>query len=66
MMSEVAFKKHVYGRQVKHTLQSLATFDPRPSEYHGTAPEQMNDFLKKKRSRCVGSTGQRCESLEGF
>ena len=22
MMSEVAFQKHVYGRQVKHTLQS--------------------------------------------
>ena len=54
MMSEVAFKKHVYGRQVKHTLQSLATFDPRPSEYHGTAPEQMNDFLKKVKGKGLG------------
>ena len=30
-MSEVTFQKHVYGRQVKHTLQSIDEFDPRPS-----------------------------------
>ena len=28
MVSDVSFKKHVYGRQVQHTLQSLSTYDP--------------------------------------
>ena len=54
MVSEVAFQKHVYGRQVKHTLQPLATFDPWPPEYHGTAPEQMKDFLKKVKGKGIG------------
>ena len=53
-VSEVTFQKHVYGRQVKHTLQSLSTFDPRPSEYHGTAPQLLNDFLKKVKGKGLG------------
>lgn len=54
MVSDVSFKKHVYGRQVQHTLQSLSTYDPRPSEYHGTAPQLMNDFMKKVKGKCLG------------
>ena len=54
MVSEVGFKKHVYGREVKHTLQSLSAYDPRPSEYHGTAPQLMNVFLKKVKGKGLG------------
>ena len=53
-MSEVTFQKHVYGRQVKHTLQSIDEFDPRPSEYHGTAPQQLKEFLKKVKGMGLG------------
>ena len=37
-ISDLTFKKHVYGCQHKHTLSSLSDFDPRPVEYKGTAP----------------------------
>lgn len=29
-VTEAAFKKHVYGRERKHELKSMADFDPRP------------------------------------
>ena len=45
-VSDVTFTKHVYGRQVKHTLKPLKDFDSRPEEYHGTAPQQLEKFLK--------------------
>ncbi len=30
--ADVSFRKHVYGRQHKHTLRSMSDFDPRPAE----------------------------------
>ena len=30
--ADVPFRKHVYGRQRKHTLGLVSDFDPRPAE----------------------------------
>ena len=40
-VSDVKFKKHVYGSQVNHTLEPIDTFDPRPDEYKSTATEHL-------------------------
>ena len=37
MMSEAKFQKHNYGKQAKHQVLPLESFDPRPEEYRGTA-----------------------------
>ena len=53
-MSDIAFKKHVYGRHVKHNLQSLSDYDPRPTEYHNTAQDQLKHFLSKVKGKGLG------------
>ena len=53
-VSDVTFNKHVYGRQVKHTLKALKDFDPRPAEYQGTAPELLESLLKKVQGKGLG------------
>lgn len=53
-VSDAVFRKHVYGRQVKHTLQPLSDFDPRPTEYHGTAPQLLKEFLLKVKGKGLG------------
>ena len=53
-ISEICFKKHVYGRQVKHNLQSLNDFDPRPSEYREMAQTQLQTFLSKAKGKGLG------------
>lgn len=53
-MSEATFQKHVHGRQVKHTLQSISEFDPRPSKYRGTASQHLKEFLKKVKGMGIG------------
>lgn len=53
-VSETTFKKHTYGRQVKHTLKPLKDFDPRPVEYQGTAPQLLEEFLKKVQGKGLG------------
>ena len=50
----VAFKKHVYGRQVEHDLQSLNGYDPRPIKYHRTAQGQLQCFLSKVKGKGLG------------
>ena len=53
-MSEIAFQKHVYGRQIKHTLQSLSDFDPRPFEHRGTVPLLLKEFVTKVKGKGLG------------
>ena len=53
-VSDITFTKHVYGRQVKHTLKPLKDFDPRPVEYQGTAPQQLEKFLKNVLGKGLG------------
>ena len=53
-VSDITFNKHVYGRQVKHMLKPLKDFDPRPVEYQGTAPQQLEEFLKKVQGKGLG------------
>lgn len=53
-VSEISFNKHVYGRQTKHTYQSLVNFDPRPEEFRGTAKEQLKGFLANVKGRGLG------------
>lgn len=53
-VSDVTFQKHVYGRQVKHTLKPLKDFDPRLAEYHGTAPRLLKELLKKVQGKGLG------------
>ena len=53
-VSDIVFQKHVYGRQVKHALQSLKDFDPRPAEYRGPAPQLLEGFLKKVQDKGLG------------
>ena len=38
----------MYRCQVKHTLKPLKDFDPRPAEYQGRAPQQLEKFKFKK------------------
>ena len=44
----------MYGRQVKHRLKPLKDFDLRPAEYQGTAPQQLQKFLKKVQGKGLG------------
>ena len=53
-ISDLTFKKHVYGCQRKHTLSSLSDFDPRPVEYKGTAPTLLQSFLASVKGRGLG------------
>lgn len=53
-ISEISFDKHVYGRQIKHTRQSLVDYDPRPTEFHGKAKEQLKVFLEKVKGKGLG------------
>ncbi|KAL5517990.1 hypothetical protein EMCRGX_G003649 [Ephydatia muelleri] len=53
-VSELAFHKHVFGQQKKHTLRTLSDFDPRPPEQKGTAPHLLKDFLTKVKGKGLG------------
>jgi len=53
-VSNVAFKKHIYGRQRKHELEPINDFDPRPDEYKGTASQKLQDFLEAMRGNDLG------------
>ena len=53
-VSELAFHKHVFGQQKKHTLSTLSDFDPRPPEHQGTAPHLLKDFLTKVKGKGLG------------
>lgn len=53
-ITEASFQKHVYGRERKHQLLSLADFDPRPIEFRGTTNERLKDFLGKVRGKGLG------------
>lgn len=50
-MSEATFHKHVYGRERKRNLKPLETFDPRPSEFKGTAGANLPTLLDKVRGK---------------
>ena len=52
-ISDVAFKKHICGRQVKHYLQPLKDYDPRPIEHRNTAQEQLKGFLSKVKEKVL-------------
>ena len=51
MMSEAKFQKHVYGRERKHNISELESFDPRPDEYKGTASSLLNHFLEATKGK---------------
>ena len=53
-VSNITFNKHMYGRQIKHRLKPLKNFDPRPAEYQGTAPQQLEKFLKEVQGKGLG------------
>ena len=53
-VSELAFHKHVFGQQKKHTLRTLSDFDPRPPEHQGTAPHLLKDFLTEVKAKGLG------------
>ena len=50
-MSEATFHKHVYGRERKHCLKPLETFDPRAVELKGTAGANLPALLDKVRGK---------------
>ena len=51
MMSEAKFQKHVYGREIKHNILELESFNPRPDEYKGTASSSLNKFVEATRGK---------------
>lgn len=53
-ISDLKFQKHVYGRQQKHVLQPLHEFDPRPTEYRGTASVLLQSFLTSVKGKGLG------------
>ena len=50
----VNFRKHMYGRQVKHSLKSLSDFDPRSIEYRGKATSLLKTFLGTVKGKGLG------------
>lgn len=46
-LSKIVFEKHSYGREKKRSLKIMEDFDPRPAEYHNTAKDLLQDFLRK-------------------
>lgn len=53
-ISDLTFKKHVYGRARKHNLNPIKDFDPRPPEFRGTLGSHLPDFLEKVRGKGLG------------
>ena len=45
-MSDASFQKHTYGRQPKHQMLPLESFDPWPEEYQGTARSNLKQFIE--------------------
>lgn len=43
---EAQFRKHKYGRQTKHQMSPLESFDPRPEAYRGTVRTGLGEFLQ--------------------
>jgi len=62
-VSNVAFKKHVYGRQRKHQLEPINDFDPRPEEYKNTASQKLQGFLEAMKGKDLGVSVLFDESL---
>lgn len=52
-MSEAKFQMHTYGRQAKHQILPLESFDPRPEEYHGTTAASLDHFLEAIKGLCM-------------
>ena len=52
MMSQAKFEKHVYGKEKQYDIQSLEMFDPRPTEYRGTATNFLKKFIETTKGRC--------------
>ena len=52
MMSQVKFEKHVYGKERQYDVQALEMFDPRPTEYRGTATASLNKFIETTKGKC--------------
>ena len=46
MMSQAKFQKHVYGKEKQYTIQPLEMFDPRPTEFKGTATACLRQFIE--------------------
>ena len=53
-VAEATFKKHVYGRERKHELKSMANFDPRPEELRGKTNTHLKKFLGNVRGLGLG------------
>ena len=53
-MADASFRKHVYGRERKHSLQPIEDFDPRPSESIGTETSRLNEFMSKMQGLSLG------------
>ena len=52
--TEAEFHKPVYGCQVKHTLSTIADFDPRPADNRGKASDLLQGFLKNVKGDSLG------------
>lgn len=45
-MMESMFQKHDYSKPVKKQIKPLDEFDPRPTEFRGTASDRLPNLLK--------------------
>ena len=52
MMSQAKFQKHVYGKEKQYTIQPLEMFDPRPTEFKGTATACLRQFIENTEEKC--------------
>ena len=54
-MSEATFVKHDYANPVKRKIKSVEDFDPRPSEFRGSAASRLPELLENLRGEqlCV-------------
>ena len=51
-MSQAKFQKHVYGKEKQYAIQPLETFDPRPTEFKGTATACLRQFIENTKGKC--------------
>ena len=53
-VSDAVFEKHDYSKPVKRKIHQSNNYDPRPSQFKGTACGELPELLKKIKSSNVG------------
>ena len=65
LIAQVKFEKHVYGKPITRQYDLLENFDPRPTQYRGTAKGHLQALLDKVcgKNLCISDESYQSSSI---